>query len=70
MCTAMRGLLKRAHPKGVSLKQLKDAANVYREGSGGIEAFGRAYRAMMMNEEMRKVGQNARGKDLFGLVCD
>ncbi len=70
MCTAMRALLKRAHPKGVSLPQLKDAANVYREGSGGIEVFGRAYRAMLWNEEMRKVGQNRRGRDLFGLVLD
>jgi hypothetical protein len=70
MCSAIRALLKRAYPKGVSLKQLKDAAHVYRDGSGGIEAFGRAYRAMMQNEEMRKVGVNAKGKDLFGLVCE
>lgn len=70
MCTAMRGLLHRADPKAVSLKQLKDAANVYREGSGGIDAFGRAHRAMMMNQEMCKVGQNRRGKDLFALVAD
>jgi hypothetical protein len=70
MCSLMRALLQRANPKAVSLKQLKDACNVYRQGSGGIEAFGRAYRAMIMNEEMRKVGKNSRGKDLFGLVLD
>jgi hypothetical protein len=70
MCSLIRALLQRANPKAVSLKQLKDACNVYRQGSGGIEAFGRAYRAMIMNEEMRKVGKNKRGKDLFGLVLD
>jgi hypothetical protein len=70
MCSLMRALLQRANPKAVSLKQLKDTCNVYRQGSGGIEAFGRAYRAMIMNEEMRKAGKNSRGKDLFGLVAD
>lgn len=70
MCSLIRALLQRANPKAVSLKQLKDACHVYRQGSGGIEAFGRAYRAMVMNEEMRKIGKNSRGKDLFGLVID
>jgi hypothetical protein len=70
MCSAMRALLTRAHPKGVSLTKLKDASNVYRAGSGGVEAFGRAYRAMLANDEMRKKGVNSKGKDLFVLVCD
>jgi hypothetical protein len=73
MCCAIRALLQRAHPKGVSPSQMKEACHVRRPGSGGPEAFSRAFRAMLSPygvAEMKKIGENRKGQPLFGLMPD
>jgi hypothetical protein len=48
-------------------KQLQDACNVHRAGSGGMDTFNRSWKAMLMGGVIVVVGKTHKGTEKFGL---
>jgi hypothetical protein len=66
---AIRDALKRMHP--LSNKELKDEVHAYRVGSGGIETYNRAIRALVFGREIKSTSTTRKGEPIFcSFDCD
>jgi len=61
-----RIIVKTVRAKGrASLRELKRACHVDRAGSGGIETFNRALRALLFGRELKQDGTTRKGMPMY-----
>jgi hypothetical protein len=59
---------RRGANKGLTLARLHSACNVERLGSGGIETFNRAFRALTQAGRVKPIGKTRKGTVVYGLA--